>query len=371
MNLKESGHHNELRNGYLYGKLRTKLTESMLAKYHRWVFETRTPESVVALKIWVFEESAFQTIASEAVHGITGNIGNTSNMPSQDTPTCNSQRTFFGEMIDHCSIKNTSCQVYGRDHKIWTCQKTMEKTVSGRWDTAKSSKLCFRCLGDGHIGKACRRSRPCGQNGCQKLHHVLLHSNDNRQCEAKSKRCLLNRSNRTVVGHNTPDAERVESNNILTDRGTSGTEGNDQTQDLPMQTQDGCTADTRRRLPAVPVRLTQGDRRRKIDNAIIIKPCSGADNAAELERQYTSENITGNRKCVLHSRETLAHLIGTKEEEKPRCIEPLKQKVVTQTAIAHVYQDVHFEEGKTEIRDFGYVDNIVVLGRNVHDVMLL
>ena len=305
MNLKEAGHHNELGDGYLYGKLRTKLTESMLAKYHRWIFETQTPESVVALKTWVFEESAFQIIASETVNGITGNIGNTCDQSSQDTPTWNSQRTFFGEMIDHCSIKNTPCQVCCRDHKIWTCQKFMEKTVSGRWDTAKRCKLCFRCLGDGHIGKACRRSRPCGQNGCQKLHHVLLHSNDNRQCEAKSKRCLLNRSDRTVVGHNTPDEECVESNNILTDRGTSGTEGNDQTQDSPMQTQDGYTADNRGRLPTVPVRMTQGDRRRKVDNANIINPCTGADIAVELERQYTSENIAGDRNCVLHSRENV------------------------------------------------------------------
>ena len=94
MNLKEAGHHNELEIGYLYGKLRTKLTESMLAKYHRWVFETQTPESVVALKTWVYEESAFQIIASETVHGVTGNIGNTCNQSSQDTPTWNSQRTF-------------------------------------------------------------------------------------------------------------------------------------------------------------------------------------------------------------------------------------------------------------------------------------
>ena len=85
-----------------------------------------------------------------------------------------------------------------------------------------------------------------------------------------------------------------------------------------MQTQDGYAADTIGRLPAVPVRLTQGDRRRKVDNAIIIKPCPGADIAAELERQYTSENIAGNRNCILHTREKLAHLIGAKEEEKPQ-----------------------------------------------------
>ena len=78
MNLKETDHHNELGNGFLYGKLRTKLTESMLAKYHRWVYETQTPESVVALKTWVFQESAFQTIASETVNGIIGNVCNQS-----------------------------------------------------------------------------------------------------------------------------------------------------------------------------------------------------------------------------------------------------------------------------------------------------
>ena len=32
------------------------------------------------------------------------------------------------------------------------------------------------------------------------------------------------------------------------------------------------------------------------------------------------------------------------------------------------YQNGYFEEGKIEIRDFVYVDNTVVLGRNGHDV---
>ena len=56
---------------------------------------------------------------------------------------------------------------------------------------------------------------------------------------------------------------------------------------------------------------------------------------------------------------------------KGRCIEPLKQKVVTQTDIAHDYQNGYFEEGKMEIRDFGNVDNTGVYGHNVHDVTLL
>ena len=32
---------------------------------------------------------------------------------------------------------------------------------------------------EGHLGKLCPKSRQCGQNGCQKLHHRLLHKTDN------------------------------------------------------------------------------------------------------------------------------------------------------------------------------------------------
>ena len=39
MKLKEAGQHNELRNGSLYRKLQQKLPESMLARYHRWIFD--------------------------------------------------------------------------------------------------------------------------------------------------------------------------------------------------------------------------------------------------------------------------------------------------------------------------------------------
>lgn len=193
MNLKETGHYNELGNGFLYSKLQTKLPECMLAKYHRWVFETHTPESVVALKTWIFQESAFQTIASETVNGITDNMRNTGNQSSQALPTWNNQRSFFGEMVDHSSIKNTACQVCGSSHEIVQCQEFVKKKVPARWDIAKRFKLCFRCLGDRHMRKSCPKSRLCGQNGCQKLHHMLLHSDDRRQKEAERKGLFIER----------------------------------------------------------------------------------------------------------------------------------------------------------------------------------
>ena len=40
INLQEAGQDHELGDGSLYTKLQRKLSEPMLARYHRWVFET-------------------------------------------------------------------------------------------------------------------------------------------------------------------------------------------------------------------------------------------------------------------------------------------------------------------------------------------
>ena len=40
----------------------------------------------------------------------------------------------------------------------------------------QKNRLCFRCLGEGHLGQYCVRTRVCGLNGCKELHHRLLHT---------------------------------------------------------------------------------------------------------------------------------------------------------------------------------------------------
>ena len=37
---------------------------------------------------------------------------------------------------------------------------------------AKQNKLCFRCLGDGHLGQFCNCT---SIDGCKEVHHRLLH----------------------------------------------------------------------------------------------------------------------------------------------------------------------------------------------------
>ena len=146
----------------------------MLAPYHRWILENREEESVIALRTWILQETEFQTIASETIRGLTVKLINTS---SSRPARYKNQQTFFGE-TKSCRRQKWLCQECGRQHGIWNCQNFIHKRVSERWDTAKRFQLFFRCLAEGHQGKLCPRSRQCGQEGCQELHHMLLHKPD-------------------------------------------------------------------------------------------------------------------------------------------------------------------------------------------------
>ena len=92
INLQEAGQHHEL--GFGYAKLQRKIPETMLARYHRWVFECNKEESVLSLREWILQESEFQSIATEAVRGVSGKA---TKPPYRSTPRQGNQRTFFGE----------------------------------------------------------------------------------------------------------------------------------------------------------------------------------------------------------------------------------------------------------------------------------
>ena len=72
VNLRESKRLEELGNGSLYLKAQKKLSETMLANYHRWIYEQSKPESVESLREWVIQEAEFQTVASETIRGLQG-----------------------------------------------------------------------------------------------------------------------------------------------------------------------------------------------------------------------------------------------------------------------------------------------------------
>ena len=180
INLKDAGEHQDLGDGCLYILLQRKLPQSLLANYHRWLFENNVTGSVVALKTWVIQESHFQTIASETVYGLTGQTANIQSM--QSSSNSKEERTFFITTTPCQPQQIQSCNICRKQHRIWECQLFLQKDVSERWNIAKRFQLCYRCLAKGHHGKSCQRTRRCGKNGCLKVHHRLLHVHQGSGC---------------------------------------------------------------------------------------------------------------------------------------------------------------------------------------------
>ena len=98
-------------------------------------------ESVLALKTWVSQESFFHTIASETVHGLTGQTANTK--LTQSKPNRIGHRTLFIR-TEACQPQPIQpCQTCKKQHRVGECHEIIQKDLSERWDIAKRLQLCF------------------------------------------------------------------------------------------------------------------------------------------------------------------------------------------------------------------------------------
>ncbi|CAG7832663.1 unnamed protein product [Allacma fusca] len=60
-------------------------------------------------------------------------------------------------------------------HQLKTCKEFQKQPQKSRWDLVAASKLCFCCLQKGHRSNNCSDLKPCGFDECDKMHHRLLH----------------------------------------------------------------------------------------------------------------------------------------------------------------------------------------------------
>ncbi len=164
-------------------------------------------------------------------------------------------------------------------------------TVSERWNFAKQSRLCYRCLGESHMGSKCNNSRCCGVGGCTKTHNRLLHGyqytgdkkiNDNQRQEIKQPSY---QGNRASVSTQTPS--------IMEGETAVGTERSLTMRDEPKTSQRQEFLAMR----TVPVTLVNGNRRIKV-NALLddasTKTYINADVAAELGLQGSFQKTNVN-----------------------------------------------------------------------------
>ena len=172
VNLKDAGRTAELGNSTFYQSLQKKLPETLLTQYQRWVFEQGKADSVESLQTWVCRESEFQAIATETIQGLGAKHQDATATPRREQARPH-RRTHFAER--QTSAAPRPCGVCKGQHEAWACPTLQQLDSDGRWERAKQAGLCFRCLGSGHTGTACRNTRPCGINGCTRTHHRLLH----------------------------------------------------------------------------------------------------------------------------------------------------------------------------------------------------
>ena len=171
VNLTEAGRSDELGNGSMYAILQKKLTEQMLIEYFRWLQENDAIQSVVTLKEGLMREAEFKVEGTEAVNGLC-------------QPKEPQQRALFTTSMESREDSHVAsdfraeevCSFCNGRHSVEMCVSFHHKTVSERWQSARESNLCFRCLQSGHQGIACHRTRVCSKDGCCKTHHPLLHS---------------------------------------------------------------------------------------------------------------------------------------------------------------------------------------------------
>ena len=70
--------------------------------------------------------------------------------------------------------ENRRCPACDADsHVIWHCELFCKMSVSERKGLVKQKRLCFNCLGLGHMVSQCRSKARC--KTCQQSHHSLLH----------------------------------------------------------------------------------------------------------------------------------------------------------------------------------------------------
>ncbi|XP_026330065.1 uncharacterized protein LOC113237670 isoform X2 [Hyposmocoma kahamanoa] len=69
----------------------------------------------------------------------------------------------------------TTCPICDKTgHHAAQCDEMKTADVAARWDIARKHRLCFRCLRTRKFRHTCKNKR-CGIDGCEYMHHSLLH----------------------------------------------------------------------------------------------------------------------------------------------------------------------------------------------------
>ena len=133
-----------------------------MSQYIRCVKENRRVEYLITLKDWTAEEAEYQIQATEIKPGLKSGNRNGKLHDRRN-------KSFGINQTD--DKKKGTCKACGARHAVWNCDVFKSRS--------KKLGLCYRCLGDDHLGGVCLRSRVCNIDGCRDRRSRLLHGNRN------------------------------------------------------------------------------------------------------------------------------------------------------------------------------------------------
>ena len=163
INLKEAGLQEELRSESLYLKVQRKMNQEMVTEYKRWVKRNHQEESIEVLREWVLQEAEYKVVAAETIFGLQSRQAQ--------------QQTYYGQEVPASEDKDSaSCVICDETHDLSNCPIFQVAEVDDRWTSAQKHQLCFRCLKQDHRAYKCKSKGICGEGGCRRTHHPLLHT---------------------------------------------------------------------------------------------------------------------------------------------------------------------------------------------------
>lgn len=168
INLQENVLTADLQAETFYTIISEKRPEKALVQYYRWLKENQEEvESLITLKQWSATEADYQIQVTELKHGLRpGNC----NWKPQEQKKINRLRSIGMKAKEKLFVR-----CVGRIMLTGTVMRSRVEVLKKKWATGKRLGLCYKCLGDDHLGNNCPRSRMCGLKGCPDHHHRLLH----------------------------------------------------------------------------------------------------------------------------------------------------------------------------------------------------
>ncbi|XP_065370911.1 uncharacterized protein LOC135963059 [Calliphora vicina] len=125
--------------------------------------------TIVKFSQWL---NALRKIASTVTDSMSNMsvCSNTVRKQQQLTTTSGGRRRVnVSVSLKTCGVCENQCA------SVDQCESFLKLPCDVRWKKVKDMKICFSCLKKGHRAASCYAKKKCGINGCNRVHHRLLH----------------------------------------------------------------------------------------------------------------------------------------------------------------------------------------------------